>query len=39
MRRRATIQSLAQPNQGDYDDQALVEALDTTPSCEHTISR
>ena len=33
------VLSLAQPDQGDYSDAALVEALDTEPACEHTISR
>ena len=33
------VQSLAQPDQGDYSDAALVEQLDTLDACEHTISR
>lgn len=33
------VQSLAQPDQGDYEDPALVEQLDTLDACEHTISR
>lgn len=33
------VQSLAQPDQGDYADPALVDQLDTLADCEHTISR
>ena len=33
------VQSLAQPDQGDYSDVALVEQLETLDACEHTISR
>lgn len=33
------ILSLAQPDQGDYSDAALVAALDTEEPCQHTISR
>lgn len=33
------VQSLAQPEVDDYHDQALVDALNDRPDCEHTISR
>ena len=33
------VQSLAQPDQGDYTDPELVAELDTLEDCEHTISR
>ena len=33
------VQSLAQPDQGDYTDAALVDQLETLDACEHTISR
>lgn len=33
------VQSLAQPDQGDYTDADLVRALDTLDDCEHTVSR
>jgi len=33
------VQSLAQPDQGDYADAELVHQLDTLDDCEHTISR